>query len=158
MKPILCPCCNRKFAKQETLLRHLNTAHRSKPGVNPTVIGELNQTFTITTNTPQQQQQNEDENTIVVVTDATTSPTLIESNIKTELDSNNVVVVLREDASLQGSNRNTNTNDIDNNQINSQPLNPSGTCSLTTLIKNNDSNSEPTIITTLKAASPSIKS
>jgi len=28
MKPILCPCCNRKFAKQETLLRHLNTAHR----------------------------------------------------------------------------------------------------------------------------------
>lgn len=32
MKPILCPCCNRKFAKQETLLRHLNTAHRSKPG------------------------------------------------------------------------------------------------------------------------------
>lgn len=33
MKPILCPCCNRKFAKQETLLRHLNAAHRGKTTV-----------------------------------------------------------------------------------------------------------------------------
>lgn len=35
MKPILCPCCNRKFAKQETLLRHLNTAHR---GSNKSIV------------------------------------------------------------------------------------------------------------------------
>lgn len=33
MKPILCPCCNRKFAKQETLLRHLNAAHRNKTAI-----------------------------------------------------------------------------------------------------------------------------
>lgn len=49
MKPILCPCCNRKFAKQETLLRHLNTAHRSKPGTTTTgaVIAELPQNYNI---------------------------------------------------------------------------------------------------------------
>lgn len=44
MKPILCPYCNRKFAKQETLLRHLNTAHRSKPtngGAEPTTLSNF---------------------------------------------------------------------------------------------------------------------
>lgn len=41
MKPILCPCCNRKFAKQETLLRHLNAAHRGKT----TVTIETDQTL-----------------------------------------------------------------------------------------------------------------
>lgn len=48
MKPILCPCCNRKFAKQETLLRHLNTAHRTKPGATSgagTVIAEIGSNF-----------------------------------------------------------------------------------------------------------------
>lgn len=49
MKPILCPCCNRKFAKQETLLRHLNTAHRSKPGATTNgIIAELPPNFTLT--------------------------------------------------------------------------------------------------------------
>lgn len=39
MKPILCPFCNRKFAKQETLLRHLNTSHRCKSATNsPTTL------------------------------------------------------------------------------------------------------------------------
>lgn len=66
MKPILCPCCNRKFAKQETLLRHLNTAHRSKPGTNNgnAVIAELPPNYTLI-------QTDDKQNTISVVTNAT---------------------------------------------------------------------------------------
>lgn len=86
MKPILCPCCNRKFAKQETLLRHLNTAHRSKSNTitttatstanltattnnTSTLIDALPPNYTIT---QQQQQQGDDDKqtTISVVTSA----------------------------------------------------------------------------------------
>lgn len=65
MKPILCPCCNRKFAKQETLLRHLNTAHRSKPGTTTAnaVIAELPPNYTLT-------QGDDKQTTISVVTNA----------------------------------------------------------------------------------------
>lgn len=63
MKPILCPCCNRKFAKQETLLRHLNTAHRSKPGTttitttaNTAVIAKLSPNFSLAQGDDKQQQ------------------------------------------------------------------------------------------------------
>lgn len=67
MKPILCPCCNRKFAKQETLLRHLNTAHRNKPGATSanTVVAELApNSYTITT-------QGADKQTISAVANGT---------------------------------------------------------------------------------------
>lgn len=49
MKPILCPCCNRKFAKQETLLRHLNTAHRGKAGTGTgsSTVGESQPNFSL---------------------------------------------------------------------------------------------------------------
>lgn len=64
MKPILCPCCNRKFAKQETLLRHLNTAHRTKPGATTnTVVTDLPPNYTLT-------QGDDKQTTISVVTNA----------------------------------------------------------------------------------------
>lgn len=74
MKPILCPCCNRKFAKQETLLRHLNTAHRSKPGATTAnaIIAELPSNCTLTT------QGDDKQATISVVTSA---PVLINDTI-----------------------------------------------------------------------------
>lgn len=30
LKPILCSHCHKKFAKEETLLRHINSTHRDK--------------------------------------------------------------------------------------------------------------------------------
>lgn len=61
MKPILCPCCNRKFAKQETLLRHLNAAHRNKPGSAPIIT---------TATLVDQQQQNSKNSTNSSVTES----------------------------------------------------------------------------------------
>lgn len=85
MKPILCPCCNRKFAKQETLLRHLNTAHRNKSGTGSgsSVVAELQPN--------QGPAQDDDKQTIisVVTSAALTLNTNTSSNTSSDLTANN---------------------------------------------------------------------
>lgn len=91
MKPILCPCCNKKFAKQETLLRHLNTVHRGKTNTGA-IISDIppNTTYTITTTTTDPSGEQPQTNTISVVTNAALLGSL---NASTNTNGNSSTVI-----------------------------------------------------------------
>lgn len=108
MKPILCPCCNRKFAKQETLLRHLNTAHRSKPGCTTAILpgAEITPNYNMT--------QGEDKQTTISVVTTTnggnisnSGSTLVVSDPETAQNQLNKIDITAPAATTQASQKQT---------------------------------------------------
>lgn len=104
MKPVLCPCCTRKFAKQETLVRHMNSTHRPRI---LEVLDKLNRMATAAG----QAMLKQDSNGLLAICDCPAEAAMYAARAKATDPANQTNVDLVQNDSTINENKTTNSSD-----------------------------------------------